>query len=290
MIREKIIEIVFIIVVAFTLGYFITVLSNLSNDHDNLKNKVSNIETELAATKTSLLATENDNANLFEALDTEQRRNNDLADQIDDIAGTVGTLDKLSKTDPEFLQKYSKVYFLNEHYVPKKLASIPDEYLAPDKEDLSMEYRVNRYLKNLLSDAEDDGIDLRIISAFRSFSEQSSLKSAYSVTYGSRANTFSADQGFSEHQLGTTVDFSTKELGLNFTSIASTEAYKWLNKNAYKYGFVLSYPENNDYYVFEPWHWRFVGKDLARYLDRENLSFYDLSQRKIDEYLINFFD
>ena len=61
-------------------------------------------------------------------------------------------------------------------------------------------------------------------------------------------------------------------------------------RNAYKYGFTLSYPEENGYYIFEPWHWRFVGTDLADDLRRDNAHFYDWEQRKIDEYLISIFD
>ena len=142
----------------------------------------------------------------------------------------------------------------------------------------------------MLKDASRDDIDLRIISAFRSFDEQSILKGQYTTIYGSGANTFSADQGYSEHQLGTTVDLSTSQLGNAFTSIDQTEAFKWLEDNAHKYGFILSYPQNNQYYQYEPWHWRFVGRDLARDLNRKNESFYDLDQREIDEYIVEFFD
>jgi hypothetical protein len=52
----------------------------------------------------------------------------------------------------------------------------------------------------------------------------------------------------------------------------------------------MSYPKGNEYYVYEPWHWRFVGKDLARYLHKRNKHFYDLEQRKIDEYIPTLFD
>lgn len=69
-------------------------------------------------------------------------------------------------------------------------------------------------MEDLLEDAKDDDAELYVKSAYRSFEEQSALKSAYSVTYGAgMANQFSADQGYSEHQLGTTVDFITKGLG-----------------------------------------------------------------------------
>jgi LAS superfamily LD-carboxypeptidase LdcB len=100
----------------------------------------------------------------------------------------------------------------------------------------------------------------------------------------------SADQGYSEHQLGTALDFTTRALGAGFTSFAKTEAYSWLQANAYKYGFVISYPEDNTYYQFEPWHWRFVGVSLATMLHEEGQNFYDVLQSKIDAYLIKIFD
>jgi hypothetical protein len=61
--------------------------------------------------------------------------------------------------------------------------------------------------------------------------------------------------------------------------------------NAHRYGFILSYPEGNDFYIFEPWHWRFVGRDLARHLDRnEDETFYTMDQRDINEYLLEIFE
>jgi D-alanyl-D-alanine carboxypeptidase len=110
------------------------------------------------------------------------------------------------------------------------------------------------------------------------------------VVYGSGANAFSADQGYSEHQLGTAADVTTNTLAGGLDGFDATPAYKWLTANAYKYGFILSYPQGNGYYEYEPWHWRFVGKKLARYLHTTNERFYDLDQRTIDSYLINIFD
>jgi hypothetical protein len=52
---------------------------------------------------------------------------------------------------------------------------------------------------------------------------------------------------------------------------------------------VLSYPKNNSYYVYEPWHWRFVGVVLSSKLRQEGKNFYDLDQREIDNYLIDIF-
>ncbi len=110
------------------------------------------------------------------------------------------------------------------------------------------------------------------------------------MQYGAGANTFSADQGYSEHQLGTTVDFSSDEIGGGLTDFQNTKAFAWLEENAHRYGFTLSYPEANEYYIYEPWHWRFVGQELADDLYDDGKHFYDYDQRTIDEYLISIFD
>ncbi len=209
--------------------------------------------------------------------------------QIGNIASTVGTLEKLSQTDEELLKKYSKVYFLNENYRPAQLSLIDEKYLF-NKDEAFIQTQVASYLGELLRRAGDDGVRLLILSAFRSFETQAILKSGYKVTYGSGANTFSADQGYSEHQLGTTVDFTTQSVGAGLTGFDKDMAYKWLLDNAHRYGFTLSYPAGNAYYKFEPWHWRFVGVELATWLHEENKHFYDLDQREIDTYLVKLFE
>jgi LAS superfamily LD-carboxypeptidase LdcB len=237
-----------------------------------------------------ILELEDKNIALAQNLKVEQQKNEAFATQIGQIAGTVGKLDKLSKTDKELLQKYSKIYFLNENYVPQSLTPIPAEFVYEKDKKIQIHTKVLPYLTDLIKAAENDNINLRLISAYRSFGEQSVLKGNYTVSYGSGANKFSADQGYSEHQLGTALDFTTSELGLNFTTFEKAGAFQWLSENAYKYGFVISYPKGNAYYQYEPWHWRFVGKQLAQRLHEEKQNFYDLDQRKIDAYLINIFD
>lgn len=254
-------------------------------------------EAEFNACQSSLLEMEQayslvrENASeLLSRLNEEKERNEEFSDQIDDLSGTVGKLDKLSRLDPELLQKYSKVYFLNEHYAPSRFREIDDEYLFRQNEPEHIHAQVAPFLEDLMEEARDDNIDISVLSAFRSFEEQGTLKGAYTVTYGTGANTFSAEQGYSEHQLGTTVDFTTSAVGAGLTGFQDTEAYEWLLDNAHKYGFTLSYPEGNTYYVFEPWHWRFVGEDLARDLYEDGKHFYDFDQRTLDGYLISIFD
>lgn len=260
---------------------------NLRNDSDQ---EITQLKEALQNTQDALSKAKGEKTQLELDLEAEKERVGAIADEVGKITGTVGNLEKLSKLESELLQKYSKVYFLNEHYTPKSLRNIPLEHLYDESVNKQIDSRAWPFLKDLIEDAQEDDITLWIVSAYRSFGTQSSLKASYTFQYGSGANTFSADQGYSEHQLGTTVDFTTKNLGGGLDGFGNTEAYQWLKENAYKYGFILSYPENNAYYVFEPWHWRFVGQDLARDLHNDGKNFYSLPQREIDQYLLEIFD
>jgi D-alanyl-D-alanine carboxypeptidase len=258
--------------------------------NESLLKEQEKTRADLAAAEGQRGALETENMALRDALAAEQQRLKSLVEEVSGISKTVGTLEKLSRTDPELLQKYSKVYFLNEHYVPQRLAEIPSEHLFNPNGTQQIHADVWPHLKALLESAGKEDLDLKIISAYRSFGTQSSLKDRYTVQYGSGANQFSADQGYSEHQLGTALDFTTAAVGSTFIGFEETKEYSWLEENAYAYGFVLSYPEGNSYYVFEPWHWRFVGRDLAEFLHEEGKTFYDMDQRTLDTYLVTIFD
>jgi LAS superfamily LD-carboxypeptidase LdcB len=228
---------------------------------------------------------------LSETLTEEQRKAAALQEELARIGGTVGTLDKLSKTDPELLAKYSKVFFLNEHYAPPRVVPIDPKYGYSERRTYTIHERVAPQLSAMLDAAQEAKVPLFVYSAYRSFDEQTALKGEYSVTYGAgTANTFSADQGYSEHQLGTTVDLITTGLGGQLYGFDEMPAYTWLRNNAHRFGFTLSYPKDNTHYIFEPWHWRFVGVALATKLHDEQKGFYDLDQRAIDEYLPQIFD
>ncbi|MFA6416524.1 MAG: D-alanyl-D-alanine carboxypeptidase family protein [Candidatus Paceibacterota bacterium] len=223
-------------------------------------------------------------------LQAETDKTNYLAEKVNVIASSVGTLEKLSQTDKELLQKYSKVYFLNEHYVPDSLATVTPEFLS-NHEAQKVHAKVWPFLEKLLQDASSTGTIIKINSGYRSFGTQAKIKASYKLTYGaSSANKFSADQGYSEHQLGTTVDFDTPSIKGDFSKFGKTTTFAWLDNNAHKYGFIMSYPDNNSYYQYEPWHWRFVGVQLATRLHDEDKHFYSYPQKIIDLYLISIFD
>lgn len=276
--------------------------AQLEKERARLETKLADTQGEFASTSRRLLGNIDSLNQLLEEtagerddLETNLFAQQDIIDmmqrEVEFALGEVGTLQKLNVTDRELLAKYSRVYFLNENYAPRALAPIPLSFVYDQEKEKRILPEVLPFLQRLLNDAVAQGVDMLVLSGYRSFGEQSMLKSAYTVTYGSKtANKFSADQGYSEHQLGSTVDFTTAKLGAKFATFASTPSYQWLLENAYKYGFILSYPKNNTYYVFEPWHWRFVGNKLALMLHDNSKNFYDIPQREIDIYRVSLFD
>jgi D-alanyl-D-alanine carboxypeptidase len=238
-----------------------------------------------------LRAAETQNSDLMVLLQAKQDENSNYSAQVGQLASTVQMLDKLNKTDRELLEKYSSVYFLNENYVPLSLENISTDALFVKSKPQQIHASIKPFLDNLLAAAKASGNDLLVLSAYRSFGTQESLKKNYKVQYGAgTANSFSAYQGYSEHQLGSTVDFTTQKIGSTLSGFEATPAFKWLAENAYREGFIMSYPKGNTHFVYEPWHWRFVGVALATKLHNEGKTFYDLDQREINAYLGQIFD
>ncbi len=211
---------------------------------------------------------------------------------MQDYTVKTSEADILKKTvtiDDELLKKYSKYYFLNENYAPSSTELISPIYTLNQK-DIRILTEVKPKLESMIQAAKNENVDVIVYSGYRSFKEQMGLKSAYTQKFGiSKSNQFSADQGYSEHQLGTTVDLGDGKSGLSL-SLEKTKTFEWLRDNAYKYGFIMSYPKGNAYYIYEPWHYRFVGVELATYLHNNNLNFYDLDQKVIDTYKVKIFD
>lgn len=259
--------------------------------YTSLKNKNADLELNLENAQKELNQIKEENAGLSTSLSGEKDRNETFQKQIGEISSTVGILEKIKATDKELLQKYSKIYFLNENYIPSKLTKIDTKFLFNKTKETWIHEGVWPHLEDMLNAGAKEDINIKVISGYRSFTDQTSLKSVYKTIYGSGANTFSADQGYSEHQLGTTVDLDRESTtGTLVTSFGTTKTFEWLKINAYKYGFVLSYPIENKFYQYEPWHWRFVGVELAKRLHDDGKYFYEMNQREIDKYLANFFD
>jgi len=110
--------------------------------------------------------------------------------------------------------------------------------------------------------AKEEGLNIYISSGFRSYSRQKTIYNNYVARDGkTAADRYSARPGHSEHQTGLAFDVNTISSAFN-----NTKEAKWLSSNCYKYGFILRYPkgkENETGYMYESWHFRYVGVDLA---------------------------
>jgi D-alanyl-D-alanine carboxypeptidase len=123
-------------------------------------------------------------------------------------------------------------------------------------------------LKAMANASRRAGKPLAVRSVYRSYAYQSALFSSYVRTHGyTKAVTFSARPGHSEHQMGTTIDFTTAPSVPLTTRFGDSPSGKWIARNGWKYGFIMSYPKGKksaSCYTYEPWHWRYFGRDRAR--------------------------
>lgn len=281
-----------VVVAAAAAGYlYYSLDAEFKQAKDDFASSTGEHEQKIHALESELTEANATNDALHAKLRDEEDRNNQYGKQVESLVSTVNMLDKLSKTDRELLQKYSNVYFLSENFVPSSLTNIDSQYALRKDVTLQIHTQIKAQLERLLHNAAADRAPLLILSAYRSFGTQAGLKTSYKVTYGAgTANQFSADQGYSEHQLGSAVDFTTPQGGESLAMFEKSPGFSWLQQHAHEYGFILSYPKGNKYFQYEPWHWRYVGVELATKLHAENKNFYDLDQREINTYLVKIFD
>ncbi len=158
------------------------------------------------------------------------------------------------------------------HYGHLPFAQTSEEMLVKVGEYYGRKEFLNKQaaqaFNQMKTDADQDGIQLVVISGFRTIAHQTLLFQKQVERKGSKqvAAQLSAPPGYSEHHTGYALDLGDgkqPQLDLKF-EFESSEAYRWLFYNAHKYGFELSFPRNNVQGVsFEPWHWRFVASPHA---------------------------
>ena len=163
---------------------------------------------------------------------------------------------------------------ISKSYVPK-LVKVPGTHFLLEGDTLTA-------CELMLKDAREEGHKkLRVQSAYRSYETQRVLHNnkieKYKPKYGNRAAEMAAmvvaRPGQSEHQLGNTVDLTVN--GSLSQSFAKTSAGVWLAENAHRYGFILRYPEGKTDItgvIFEPWHFRYVGAEIAGYIYENGLT------------------
>ena len=150
------------------------------------------------------------------------------------------------------------------------LTTIPQKYIKGSLTQIDKD--IWPYLKAMLDDARDEGIDIGVWSPYRSYATQKWLfekqvkkQMANGVPESQaedKAATIVARPGTSEHNTGLALDINCAN-----DSFENTKAFEWLTENAEDYGFVMRYSEEKQEktgVIHESWHWRFVGINVAR--------------------------
>ena len=148
------------------------------------------------------------------------------------------------------------ITYVNGILLVNKKYSLPSDY------DPKVNEEALSKLKEMQVDAKVLGLNLQLVSGYRSYSTQEALYNKYVKKDGEKlANTYSAKPGQSEHQTGLAFD-----IGSVTASFANTDEAKWIANNSYKYGFIVRYPKDKTDitgYIYEPWHVRYLGVDNA---------------------------
>ena len=156
----------------------------------------------------------------------------------------------------------------NQFKVIKGVLIVNDEYTLPSDYDPGIDEDARKSFTLMVNDANKDSIILRSVSDYRSFEQQSKLEDVEDVKF--------AKPGTSEHQTGLAYDFIGEDYTLKYKKeFSKSKEYKWLIDNSYKYGFILRYPEGKKDITgrdFAPWHFRYVGIELAKILHDQNLT------------------
>ena len=196
--------------------------------------------------------------------------------------------------DNDYYTNTKETKYLNTTYIlVNKYNSLPSDYVPKDLASISKKYSIGGMelvkeardaFENMAGDAAKEKLKIVAMSSYRSYQYQVDLYNKYVKTDGKEAaDTYSARAGFSEHQSGLCLDVYDGEI--SYTSFEKTNEFKWMQKNAYKYGFILRFPKdktNETGYKYESWHYRYVGVDAATYIYENNISF--------EEYYVRFIE
>lgn len=175
----------------------------------------------------------------------------------------------------------NKEHILDKDYVPLEMYVVDEnEGNFHQFKDASLKPMlrsdIKEYVDKLINDAQGLGLPIIVDSGYRSYNYQQVVLDALIKEKGDEAFKLVALPGASEHQTGLAIDFAYYENGIYNDDVKENDKEAiWLKNNAWKYGFILRYPkgkENVTGYNFEPWHFRFVGLKLAKYLFKNDLT------------------
>ena len=179
---------------------------------------------------------------------------------------------KKADTSKDLLILVNKFNQLEEDYSPEDLVACSPIY-AYDNNKLREEAYIA--FKQLFNAAKKEGYTIIINSSYRDYKWQEKLYNSYRNQSGLKyADSIAARAGHSEHQTGLAIDVATYNTPL--AKFEDTEAFTWMKANAHKYGFILRYPKDKEHiagYQYEPWHYRYVGVEIANKIYNENITY-----------------
>ncbi|MGM9922955.1 MAG: D-alanyl-D-alanine carboxypeptidase family protein [Bacillus sp. (in: firmicutes)] len=186
---------------------------------------------------------------------------------------------KVIQNSDNMLVLVNKDYYLSDSYIPKDLVRANVRYSFGDEENEKalLRQEAATALEEMFKAADNEDIELFAVSGYRSYARQEILFNVEVERNGlEAAKEAVAVPGQSEHQTGLTMDISSRSVDLLLTQdYESTAEGKWLAQNAHKYGFILRYPKGKEAvtgYKYEPWHFRYVGKDFAKTIYEKGLT------------------
>ena len=180
---------------------------------------------------------------------------------------------KISKSTKGYtIKNYYGVTYVDGVVIANKTYSLPSNFAPNNLVTINGYIKVVDYVKDaflsLSSDAKAIGLNIYASSGYRSYSNQKYIYENYvSMDGKENADRYSARAGYSEHQTGLAIDVNTIDMTFDNTSESV-----WLRENAYKYGFIIRYPKGKEEitgYMYEPWHIRYVGKELSNKLYKD---------------------
>lgn len=185
---------------------------------------------------------------------------------------------KYLNTEKILVNKYN---YVTEDYIPENLQIVSSKYSSKTVKLVSY---AKEAFEELAAAAEKENYTINAMSSYRDYAYQNTLYNNYAKKDGyDNADTYSARPGYSEHQTGLAVDIDNKKE--YFTNFEKTKEYEWMQNNAYKYGFILRFPKDKVLetgYEYESWHYRYVGKEIAKYIHDNNMCYEEYYAQNLD--------
>jgi len=183
-----------------------------------------------------------------------------------------------------------------EHMLSKEIGIELTSITQNAKPNMKIDSRIATSYQDMVAAAKKDGINLYLRSGYRAIKLQQTYYDASVKSYKSqglsdeeasaKALEYLQYPGASEHHTGLALDIisvewqnTVEDLNAKFET---TDAFKWLDKNAAEYGFTLRYPKDKENITgikYEPWHYRYVGKEVAAYLKEKGLTLEEYSEK-----------